>query len=57
MLAIKESVELLVGYGNILYNRARYEEAIKTYNKVIEQRPSLINAYVGIALTYEYRRI
>ena len=57
MIGMNETVELLMGYANILYNRARYEQAIKTYNKVIEKRPSLVNAYVGIAMAYEYRRI
>jgi tetratricopeptide (TPR) repeat protein len=35
MIAMNETVELLVGYANILYNRARYDDAIKIYNKVI----------------------
>jgi cytochrome c-type biogenesis protein CcmH/NrfG len=30
---------------------------MKVYNKIIEKQPNFINAYVGIALTYEYRRI
>jgi pentatricopeptide repeat protein len=52
MLGIQESVELLIGYANILYNRSRYDEAIKVYIKIIEQKPTLINAYVSLALTY-----
>jgi pentatricopeptide repeat protein len=57
MIGLNETVELLVGYDNILYNRGRYEEAIKAYNKAIEKQPSLINAYVGITMVYEFRRI
>jgi pentatricopeptide repeat protein len=52
MLGIQESVELLIGYANILYNRSRYDEAIKVYIKIIEKKPTLINAYVSLALTY-----
>jgi pentatricopeptide repeat protein len=57
MIGLNEAVELLVGYANILYNRYRYEEAITAYNKVIEKRSSLINAYVSMTIIYECLRI
>jgi tetratricopeptide (TPR) repeat protein len=57
MLGENECYELYIGYANILYNRARYEEAIKMYNKVIKLKPNLINAQSSLALIYEYRRI
>lgn len=46
-----------MGYANLLSNKARYDEAIKMYNRVILYRPNLVNAYVCIAMIYEYRRI
>jgi tetratricopeptide (TPR) repeat protein len=52
MLGENECYELYIGYANILYNRARYEEAIKMYNKVIKLKPNLINAQSSLALIY-----
>jgi tetratricopeptide (TPR) repeat protein len=46
-----------MGYGNILYNLARYDQALKAYLKVIKLRPTLTNAYVAIMLLHEFRRI
>ena len=57
MLAERPCYELQLGYANLLYNRARYEEAIEVYNRLIKEKPHLVNSYVGIALIYEYRRI
>lgn len=57
MIGLHETVELLVGYANILYNRNKYEDAVKVYNKALEKKPSLVNAYLGIAMVYEYYRV
>ncbi len=57
MLGDRDSYELLIGYANLLYNKARFDESIKFYNKAIELRPNIINNYVSIAMVYEYRRI
>ncbi len=46
-----------MGYANILYNRERFDEAINIYNKVIELKPTMVNAYVCIALCYQFKRI
>jgi tetratricopeptide (TPR) repeat protein len=57
MLGEKECYEFYIGYANVLYNRARYEEAIKMYNKVIKLKPNLVNAQASLAFIYEYCRI
>ena len=45
-----------MGYGNILWFNASYDEAIKMYEKVILMKPDFINAYASIAITYQYKR-
>ena len=45
-----------MGYGNILWCNASYDEAIKMYEKAIQLKPDLINAYASIAMTYQYKR-
>lgn len=57
MLAEKESPELYMGYANLYYHKIRYENAEKMYNKAISLRPKFVNAYVGIAMMHEFRRI
>ena len=46
-----------MGYANLLSKKGRYDEAVKMYNRVILHRPTLVNAYVCIAMIHEYRRI
>lgn len=57
MLAEKESPELYMGYANLYYHKIRYEDAEKMYKKAIAMRPNFVNAYVGIAMMHEFRRI
>lgn len=57
MLSQNETYELYMGYANIFYNKGLYDHALKAYNKVIELRPSLVNAYICIMFLYEYRRV
>lgn len=52
MLAERPSYELEIGYANILYSKARYDDALKIYKKIIEARPKLINIYVSIMLLH-----
>ena len=35
MLGDRDSYELLIGYANLLYNKARFDESIKFYNKAM----------------------
>ena len=51
-----DNVGFAMGYGNILWCNASYDEAIKMYEKAIQLKPDLINAYASIAITYEYKR-
>jgi tetratricopeptide (TPR) repeat protein len=57
MLGTRESYELYMGYANLLCKKGRYDEAVRMYNRVIQHRPTLVNAYVCIAMIHEYRRI
>lgn len=50
MLSEIESYQLYMGYANILANSRKYKEAIKIYNKIIVLKPTLVNAYISIAL-------
>lgn len=52
-----ENVGIAMGYGNILWSNTSYDEAIKMYEKAIQLKPDLINAYASIAITYQYKRI
>lgn len=52
-----EHVGFVMGYGNILWCNASYDEAIKMYDRAIQLKPDLINAYASIAITYEYKRV
>ena len=51
-----ENVGIIMGYGNILWCNASYDEAIKMYERAIQLKPDLINAYASIAITYQYKR-
>jgi tetratricopeptide (TPR) repeat protein len=44
----------MMGYANILCKLKRFQEAIRMYNRIIESRPNLINAYVCLAMIHEY---
>jgi tetratricopeptide (TPR) repeat protein len=57
MLSEKQTYELYMGYANILYNKYLYDHALKTYNKVIAMRPSLVNAYVSMMFLHEFKRV
>ena len=56
-IASRECYELYFGYANLLYNRSRYEQSLKYYQKLINLKPNLINSYVSIGLLHEYRRL
>jgi tetratricopeptide (TPR) repeat protein len=51
-----ENVGIAMGYGNILWSNSSFDEAIKMYEKAIQLKPDLINAYASIAMTYLYKR-
>jgi tetratricopeptide (TPR) repeat protein len=49
--------QLLFGYGNVLYNKKNFEQALKIYEQVILIKPNLASTYTNIAFIYEYHRI
>ena len=52
-----KNYQIVLGYANILYNNAIYEEAINNYEFVIKLKPKFVKPHVDLALCYEYRRI
>ncbi len=47
-----EHVGFAIGYGNILYCNDSFDQAIKMYERAIQLKPDLINAYASIAMTF-----
>ena len=39
--------------GHVLYNEARFAEAISTYQKIIKNNPQSIEAYLNLAYLYK----
>jgi tetratricopeptide (TPR) repeat protein len=50
-------MELYIGYANVLFNRLRFEEALKYYNKILQAKPNMVNIYISIMMLYEFQRI
>ena len=57
MTKYPKNVGILMGYANIQYILGFYDEANRTYDKIIQLKPDFINAYVCKALISEYKRI
>ncbi len=47
----------MMGYGNLFYCKASFDEALKMYDRVISIRPDFVNAYTSKAFVHEYKRI
>jgi len=57
LIKYPNNYQLLLGYGNALYNKKNFEDALKIYEQVILIKPNLVRAYTNIAFIYEYQRI
>jgi hypothetical protein len=46
-----------MGYANLFACTQSYDDAVKLYDRVIQLKVDLVNAYTSKAIIYEYKRI